>query len=105
MSDSIQFVDVILSLERSEDEKAWRKAAAKKLRVMPAAITDIRLQKHSIDARKSQIKVQLRLEVAIGGKLPAYVAPEPDYTPLTDGGKQVIIVGSGPAGMFAAHFC
>jgi uncharacterized FAD-dependent dehydrogenase len=85
----VEEVDVILPLERSEDEGAWRAAAARKLAVAPARIGGVRLRKHSLDARQGKIRVQLRLEVAIDGALPAEPA-------------RMVIVGCGPAGMFAA---
>jgi len=95
-------VDIILPLDLSEDETAQRKAAGRKLRVHPARIKTMRLQKHSIDARKKDVKVQLRFEVGIDAPLPE---PEPirlDLPSVTAAPKTVIIVGSGPAGMFAA---
>ena len=58
---SFHTLDIVLHLERSEDEAEWRKAAAEKLEVLPEEIADIRLRKHSIDARQKQIKIQLRL--------------------------------------------
>jgi len=84
MSDSYQIVDIILPLETSEDEKARLKKVARKLRVKPDRIVEMRLQKHSIDARKAQILINLRLEVGIDQKLPDYVAPEPCYDSLEE---------------------
>ena len=105
MSARYEIIDIVLALENSENEVSWRKKAAKKLRVRPEEITEIRLQKHSIDARKAEIKIQLRLEVALGGKLPVYEQPVPEYKEVAAGAKRVIIVGCGPAGMFAALRC
>lgn len=95
-------VDVILPLALSEDEAAQRKAVARKLDVHPGRIRTLRLRKHSIDARKRDIKVQLRFEVGIDEELP----PEPeirvDLPDVSAAKRTVIIVGSGPAGLFAA---
>ena len=63
-------VDVILPLERSEDNDAQRKAVARKLKIPPARIKELRLRKHSIDARRKDIKIQLRFEVGIDTELP-----------------------------------
>ncbi|MFL3658165.1 MAG: FAD-binding protein, partial [Opitutales bacterium] len=60
----------MLPLEQSDDESLWREEAAKQLEIDAAAIGEIRLKKHSIDARRARIKVQLRLEVSVGGSLP-----------------------------------
>ena len=101
----IETVDIILALDRSEDEEAWRKKIARKLNVHPKQVQEMRLRKHSIDARQREIKVQLRIEVGIDTSLP----PEPEYlaeyVELPDSAKRIIIVGCGPAGMFAALKC
>jgi uncharacterized FAD-dependent dehydrogenase len=95
-------VDIILPLDLSEDEAAQRKAAGRKLKVHPGRIKTMRLQKHSIDARKKDIKVQLRFEVGIDEALPELEPIRLDLPSVTAAQKTVIIVGSGPAGMFAA---
>lgn len=102
---SFQTLDIVLPLERSEDEAEWRKAAAEKLEVLPDEIVDIRLRKHSIDARQKQIKIQLRLEVSLEGELPADPELKPSYSAIGSEAKRIIIVGCGPAGMFAALRC
>lgn len=98
----LETLDVILPLATSEDENARRRAAARQLGLPPERITGVRLRKHSIDARKRDIKIQLRLEVAIDGPLPPEPLPTPDYPTLPAGAPRVVIVGSGPAGLFAA---
>lgn len=101
----MELVDIILALEKSEDDAARKKAICRKLNLPPARVVEMRLQKHSIDARKAQIKVQLRMEVGIDGPLPVTVPPQPNYKPLQGGERQVVIVGCGPAGIFAALRC
>uniref|UniRef100_UPI004049CDFA NAD(P)/FAD-dependent oxidoreductase n=1 Tax=Cephaloticoccus sp. TaxID=1985742 RepID=UPI004049CDFA len=103
MPDSrIETVDVILPLEHSEDVTSRTHAAARELGIPVSSIHEIRLRKHSIDARKRAIKIQLRLEVGIDGPLPTESLPQPNYPSLGDNARRVIIVGSGPAGLFAA---
>ncbi|MEM7600188.1 MAG: FAD-dependent protein [Verrucomicrobiota bacterium] len=94
--------DIILPLAKSEDETAQLKAIARKLKVHPKRIKEFRLIKHSLDARKRDIKVQLRFEVGLDAPLPT--GPDSSYhlPPLQADHRNVIIVGSGPAGMFAA---
>ncbi len=101
----VEMVDIILSLEKSEDDAARKKAVSRKLRVKPDRIQSMRLVKHSIDARKADIRIQLRMEVGIDCDLPDYVAPVPSYTSISKDAPKVIIVGCGPAGMFAALRC
>ncbi|MFC4994168.1 NAD(P)/FAD-dependent oxidoreductase [Rubritalea tangerina] len=97
-----ELVDIILPLEKSEDLEAQKKAICKKLHVKPERVKAFRLQKHSIDARKKQIKIQMRMEVGVDGPLPEYEKPEPHYSRLKGGEKVIVIVGCGPAGIFAA---
>ncbi len=98
-------VDIVLPLEKSEDEDAQLKSVSRKLRVHPKRIQTLRLKKHSIDARKPEIKVRLRFEVGVDDELP----PEPEirasYPAVPAGAKTAIIVGCGPAGIFAALRC
>lgn len=95
-------VDVILPVALADDEQARRKAAARKLGIPPARIRELRLRKRSLDARKKEIKALLRFEVGVDAPLP----PEPDIAvdlpPVPAGARTVLIVGSGPAGLFAA---
>ncbi|MES2475441.1 MAG: FAD-dependent oxidoreductase [Verrucomicrobiota bacterium] len=98
-------VDIVLPLEKSEDESARRHAAAAKLGVPVARIGGIRLRKHSIDARQRAVKVQLRLDVALDTTLPPDETPRWSAPPLRSDARPVIIVGCGPAGLFAALRC
>ena len=101
----ITTVDIVLPLERSEDEAARRETVAAKLGVAASRVGETRLRKHSIDARQSTIKVQLRLDVSLDGPLPAEDLPRWHAAPLPAKARTVLIVGCGPAGMFAALRC
>lgn len=105
VSSSLETVDIILPLSISEDESAWRKAAAEKLRIPVQRIKGVKLRKHSIDARQRTIKVQLRIDVGIDQELPAESTPQWTCAPLSAQAKVAIIIGCGPAGMFAALRC
>ena len=98
-------VDIILPLEQSEDDEARRRALSKKLGVPKSRIREFRLRKHSIDARKRQIKVQLRFEVGIDEPLPEEPVLVANYPEVGANAKRVLIIGCGPAGMFAALRC
>ena len=56
--------------------------------------------KKSIDARHGQLKLCLRYKAFVGEK-PAQAQKEFSWR-KTDGSKKVVVVGSGPAGLFAA---
>ena len=105
METLIETVDIVLPLEKSEDLAARQSAAALKLGVPVSRIGGIRLKKHSIDARQRAVKVQLRLEVSLDAPLPPEQIPGWSAPALSASPRQVIIVGCGPAGMFAALRC
>jgi uncharacterized protein len=95
-------VDVILPLEASEDPLAQKLAVARKMAIKPGRIRGMRLKKHSLDSRQRQVKVQLRFEVAVDAPLPLEPSPSRTLPPIKSRAKRLIIVGSGPAGLFAA---
>ena len=98
-------LDIHLPLARALREDARRKAAAQKLQISPHRIKGMRLVKESIDARRRPICKQLRLLVGVDEELPPAALPERHYTPVAAEAKKVIIVGSGPGGLFAALRC
>lgn len=67
-------------------------------------IRDLRPVKRSIDARQRQVMVNLTLNVYIDEPAPdAHEGAETvTYTPVDADAPQVIVVGAGPAGLFAA---
>ena len=64
-------------------------------------IKHIEILKRSIDARQKVTKINLRLKVYINE---SFVKKEQDYPEYKDvhGKDEVIIIGAGPAGLFAA---
>ncbi len=98
-------VDIILPIEQSEDIAVQRMALAKKLDVSPDRVIEFRLRKHSIDARQRQIKAQLRFEVGLDQMLPPEPDLKPDYPTVSEDAAAVVIVGCGPAGLFAGLRC
>ena len=105
MQPNIETVDIVLPLEHSEDDNSRREAAANKLGLPVSRIGGVKLRKHSIDARQKAIKVQLRLDVALDGPMAPDEAPRWTCSPLPANARRVIIIGCGPAGMFAALRC
>ncbi|MFA6831101.1 MAG: NAD(P)/FAD-dependent oxidoreductase [Bacteroidaceae bacterium] len=64
-------------------------------------LTDIRIIKRSIDARQRQIYVNLKVRCYIDEEPKEEIFTPTDYKKVS-GKKQAIIVGAGPAGLFAA---
>lgn len=101
----IRTVDIVLPLEESEAEASQRDAAAKSLGLPPSLIGGLKLRKHSIDARQRSVKVNLRLDVSIGKPFPDLPPPTWACPTLSKSARRVAVIGSGPAGLFAALRC
>ena len=98
-------IDIHLPLRKAAKEQARRKAVAQQLGISPHRVLAMRLLKDSIDARRRPICRQLRLLVGVDEQLPPAELPRRDYAPVPSGARTVIIVGSGPGGLFAALRC
>lgn len=67
--------------------------------VSPDRIAEFRIQKKSIDARKKQVQILLRIQVFLDEKPEALVIDPLKFPDKKD--KTAIVIGFGPAGMFA----
>ncbi len=101
-----------IQMPLSYTDEDLRRAVARKLKVATKAITDCRLYKRSVDARrKDTVRFEITAAVSVAHDEAAYVSlpyvtpllptvldisnvPTPSYRPM--------VVGSGPAGLFAA---
>ncbi len=95
-----QNITLQLTPKQAADPKYYTQAAASLLRIAREDVALVRVVKRSIDARKRLPKVNLTLEVYVDQE----PAPQPihfDY-PDVSHRTEVVVVGSGPAGMFAA---
>lgn len=98
-------LDIHVPLKQAMKEQARRKAVAQKLGISPYRVLGMRLIKESIDARRRPICKQLRLLVGVDEALPPAEVPVRHYAPVAAEAQRVIIVGSGPGGLFAALRC
>jgi len=99
----IKEIEIVCPPGQHEDEAVLRELAASELRISVKKITGLKILKRSIDARGR--KVVYRMQVKVYADEP-YV-PE-SYTvnyPNVKEAKPVIIIGAGPAGLFAALQC
>ena len=66
-------------------------------------IKEARIVKRSIDARQRKVMVNITLRIAVGERLPDVGAEYPaEYKDVSQSTRQAVIVGAGPAGLFAA---
>jgi len=78
-----------------------KSAVAKESGIDISRISQIRISKRSIDARR-QVKVQFTVSYTLDGELLPELAGQWEFKDVRVSDKQVIIAGSGPAGLFAA---
>ena len=89
-----------LSPKQSADVETYTAMACRQMGISRSDIALVRVVKRSIDARRSPVKVNLSLEV--------FVDQEPQPAPIhfdypdVSHSTEVVVVGSGPAGLFAA---
>ena len=87
--------------EKAADESAIRKIAASLSGINPSQITFYRVLRRSVDARKRKIIINLAVEIFTEKD-----APFPGIAPFkkqdVTNRHEVIIVGAGPAGLFAS---
>jgi uncharacterized FAD-dependent dehydrogenase len=94
-------LNLVVSPTDAADELILTSIAARQLAIRPASISCIKIRKRSIDARSRNIKINLRLEVYTDGMFPTQTDYKINYPDVTTS-RQVIVIGAGPAGLFAA---
>ncbi len=90
-----------LSPKQASEEQFYRPLVAEKLRISPDEITAIRIIRKSIDARGRQVKVNLGLQIFINEEQSSDTY-EVIHLRNVSLAEPVVVVGSGPAGLFAA---
>src|ERR1700712_799136 len=99
----IKETEIVCSPEQHEDEAALKKLAASALNISTQQITGVKILKRSIDARGRRVVYRMQVQVFIGEPYQpeTYTIKYPDVKDA----KPVIIIGAGPAGLFAALQC
>ena len=97
-------VQIAVSPEKVNDHEHHLNLISHKTQFSKKEINAIVIQKRSIDARKKQVKYNLIYDVY---HLENYSEDQfdPLYQKVDDSSKKIHIVGSGPAGLFAALTC
>jgi uncharacterized FAD-dependent dehydrogenase len=99
----IKEIEIVCPPGQQEDESILKKIAATALNISPQKIAALKILKRSIDARSRTVVYRMQVQVFIDE---VYV-PETFTVKYPDvkTAKPVIIVGAGPAGLFAALQC
>ncbi len=97
----VKQVLINLTPAAASDDASVRKISASLAGIDQSGISEIRVVKRSVDARKKNIRVNLTVDVFYGD-----TSQQETIAPLNlmdvSGKPEVIIVGAGPAGLFAA---
>ena len=93
-------ITLTLSPRQAQDAEFYTSQAARQVGLRREDVALIRVVKRSIDARRAPVKVNLSLEI-FEDKEPQPAPIHFDY-PDVSHATEVVVVGSGPAGLFAA---
>lgn len=84
------------------DDALIKKYAAAEAGVASEAISGFQIEKKSIDARKKQVLIRLALRIYIDEPFQKLVLQPFHFRNVSQSKHTVVIIGSGPAGLFAA---
>ena len=99
----IKEIELVLLPEHSDDENFIRDSACKSLNISLERVKNVQILKRSIDARSRKVVFRIRLNVFIDEVFEPEIITE-SYQNVSDK-KPVLIIGAGPAGLFAALRC
>jgi uncharacterized FAD-dependent dehydrogenase len=95
-------IEIAMTPKQAADPSGWKTAFAHVLRIQPGRIKYLEPKQRSVDARSANVKIRLKAQLYIDEQ-PTEIRKNirknyPDVSHKTP----VIIVGAGPAGLFAA---
>jgi hypothetical protein len=99
----VHHITIQVRPEEDADDALLKQAVAEHLAIPAEGITAIKRRKRSLDARSRTVKIHLNVDVYIGE-----LAPIEEYhfhgcdVASANAAKRVLIIGAGPAGLFAA---
>ena len=96
----IKDIDLTLTPQEAFEERTIKKKAASKCGLPFTEVTGVKILRKSIDARRVEIKVNLRVRLFVGEEVKN--TWNPVSFPDVSSSPSCIVVGMGPAGLFAA---
>lgn len=91
-----------LSPKDAADAATIQAELARYLAVQPKKISGFQILKKSIDARKQEVKINLKLKAFVNEPFQEISIPSFDFPNVCNAKNRTIIIGAGPAGLFAA---
>jgi len=96
-----KIVNLALNPQTAANESKLRTIAASAAGLKASGVSFIRIIRRSVDARRKEIKVNLEVEIFTGDEETKPLI-HPFRSQSVDSSPEVIIIGAGPAGLFAA---
>ena len=96
----IKDIDLTLTPQEAFEERTIKKKAASKCGLPFTKVTGVKILRKSIDARRVDIKINLRVRLFVGEEVKN--TWNPVAFPDVSSSPSCIVVGMGPAGLFAA---
>lgn len=93
---------LVLTPEQAFDETLFRQLALRQLHLPADSPATVRKRRQSIDARGRQVRVHVEAEVFVGVAPPPLIQYQKPQASLAANAPIAIVVGAGPAGLFAA---
>lgn len=99
----IKDITLRVSPETAADTTLLAQAVSREARIPVEGINDLRVIRRSIDARKRNVVINLCVRLATGEDKRIAPAFQPvEFRKVADDAPVIVIVGAGPAGLFAA---
>ncbi|WP_019038458.1 NAD(P)/FAD-dependent oxidoreductase [Psychroflexus tropicus] len=96
-------IDIRVTPEIAHQPERLKASLAEYIGISAEELSEFKIIKRSIDARARQIKYQLRIAYFLRDESVIWPSQQPkEYQQVTDQDPKVLVVGSGPAGLFAA---
>ena len=94
-------IELILSPQEAFDDALFQQTVSERLHLAPAGDSAFRVLRRSIDARSRKVVVKVLFEIISKEDISKSISYRANY-PDVSKSKPVVIVGAGPAGLFAA---
>jgi uncharacterized FAD-dependent dehydrogenase len=97
----MKLVEVVLKPEEAFDEALFKPALYRKLGISDDGNTFVNVTRRSIDARSKDIVVRMQCEIVHSSERKPLISYSKNFPDVSRSIRSVVIVGSGPAGLFA----
>ncbi|MCL2414659.1 MAG: FAD-binding protein [Bacteroidales bacterium] len=101
----VRNLEIAVSPEIAADSEQFKRLVSQKSGIKLSEINHINILKRSIDGRSKRVVVRLRVEIFSGNSKFEKKIIRFNYKKINDTSREILIIGAGPAGLFAALKC